>query len=180
MFEGMERELRDWIAQRHKCPPSFSILQSFDNIPGLRRKHEVWFRGVAALNREIFDAPEPSDTNPDTSLHSKDETAKVLGERDETRRVKSLLEHTTTNRVFCITEKGYIGLVPHTARANDQIIFLFGGNTPIVLRGREAEGSSSVSDTERRWQLIGESYVHGFMDGEGIGWVGWRWDRCEV
>ena len=117
------------------------------------------------INEAFFTGPEPSDVDPDTSHLSKAESTKVLAERDETRRVKRLIENTTMNRVFCVTEKDYIGLVPYRARVNDLIVVLFGGHTPFVLREREVPGSA---ETGRRWQLIGECYVHGFMDGEAL------------
>jgi hypothetical protein len=164
LFEGLEREFRNWIAQTHKNLPSFSILQDMEEFPGPRKKHDVWKRG-AAIKEAFFTSPEPSDVNPDTSHLSKAESTKVLAERDETRRVKRLIENTTTNRVFCVTEKGYLGLVPYKARENDLIVVLFGGHTPFVLRERELPSSA---ETGRRWQLIGECYVHGFMDGEAL------------
>jgi hypothetical protein len=164
LFEGLEREFWDWIAQTHKNLPSFSILQAMQEFPGPRRKHDVWKRG-AAMNEAFFTDPEPSDVNPDTSHLSKAESTKVLAERDETRRVKRLIENATANRVFCVTEKGYMGLVPYRAKENDLIVVLFGGYTPFVLREREVLGSAGMG---RRWQLIGECYVHGFMDGEAL------------
>jgi hypothetical protein len=87
------------------------------------------------INEAFFTGPEPSDVDPDTSHLSKAESTQVLAECDKTRRVKRLIENTTTNRVFCVTEKGYMGLVPYQVRGNDLIVVLFGGHTPFVLMG---------------------------------------------
>jgi len=62
-------------------------------------------------------------------------------------------------RRFFISEKGYMGLAPITARAGDAICILFGGQVPFILRERD--------DSEH--SMIGECYVHGIMDGEAIG-----------
>lgn len=54
------------------------------------------------------------------------------------------------------------GLVPRQARVGDRLCVLYGLSVPIVLR--ELHGANDG----RRWQLIGEAYVHGFMDGEAM------------
>jgi hypothetical protein len=55
------------------------------------------------------------------------------------------------------TEKGYIGLAPRLAQVGDQIGLFKGGKMPLILR---PHGSN--------WQLIGDSYIHGIMRGEGF------------
>ena len=71
----------------------------------------------------------------------------------------------TWNRRFFISEKGYIGLAPSNAAPGDKIAVLFGGKVPYVLR-RNEPASSGTSDTT--WTFLGDSYVHGIMDGEVI------------
>lgn len=66
-------------------------------------------------------------------------------------------EPTTQAHVFCTTESGYIGMVPQFSRVGDTICLIYGLDTPYVLR---AVGG--------RFQLVGNSYVHGLMDGEGL------------
>jgi hypothetical protein len=63
---------------------------------------------------------------------------------------------------FCTTRRGgaqtgYAGLVPGSAKVGDAICLLDGGCVPFVLR---------KSDTGYR--LVGECYIHGIMDGEGL------------
>lgn len=58
-------------------------------------------------------------------------------------------------RRFCVTEKGYFGMVPPKSEVGDKICVFLGARTPFVLR-REGEG----------YKLVGESYVHQIMDGE--------------
>jgi hypothetical protein len=61
-------------------------------------------------------------------------------------------------RKVCVTKDGYVGLVPTFAEPEDLICVLFGICVPLVLRTSKSEPS--------KYQLIGESYVHGMMDGE--------------
>ncbi|PMD34353.1 hypothetical protein L207DRAFT_497721 [Hyaloscypha variabilis F] len=79
---------------------------------------------------------------------------------------EDVLEKTVENRGFCVTENGYFGLVPRRARVGDHIIVLFGGCTPFVVR--ERKGWDSPSSEKCYWQLVGEAYVHGMMDGEAL------------
>ena len=57
-----------------------------------------------------------------------------------------------------VSSRGHIGLGPKTARPNDVICIFAGGQTPSILRPTDGG----------RYQLIGEAYVHGIMDGESI------------
>ncbi|KAK4112855.1 hypothetical protein N656DRAFT_798040 [Canariomyces notabilis] len=64
----------------------------------------------------------------------------------------------TDGRTMVRTEKGYIGLAPAWALAGDHIVILKGGAVPFVLR----------SAPDGCWQLVGECYVHGIMNGEAF------------
>lgn len=56
-----------------------------------------------------------------------------------------------------ISEKGYLGIVPPHTQAGDIVCVLFGCSMPVILR-----------KAENHYIFIGESYVHGIMDGEAI------------
>jgi hypothetical protein len=56
-----------------------------------------------------------------------------------------------------MSDEGYVGLVPATARNGDMIVVVPGANMPFVLR--ECFGQYTH-------RLVGEAYVHGIMDGE--------------
>jgi hypothetical protein len=60
-------------------------------------------------------------------------------------------------RRLMVSEKGYIGLVPRCAQQGDMICVLFGCSFPVIIR---------------KWNdhhvFIGDSYVHGIMDGQAI------------
>jgi hypothetical protein len=55
-----------------------------------------------------------------------------------------------------------VGLVPQSAKLGDNLCILYGCSVPVVLR------KLSGSNTSICWQLIGDAYVHGIMDGEAL------------
>jgi hypothetical protein len=62
-----------------------------------------------------------------------------------------------TQRRMVRTKQGLIGLMPELARKGDFVCLFKGGMVPLVMR--------KVSS---RWMLIGDSYVHRIMHGEGF------------
>ena len=73
---------------------------------------------------------------------------------------------TSYGRRQFVTENGYMGIGPAAMRGRDIVCVLFGGCVPYILR---------ATDTDGRYRLVGESYVHGIMQGEAINL--WRQGR---
>jgi len=61
------------------------------------------------------------------------------------------------NRRMIRTAQGYIGLASGAARVGDLLSICKGSGVPLVLRRFE---------NSDRWELVGDSYVHGIMQGE--------------
>jgi hypothetical protein len=61
------------------------------------------------------------------------------------------------NRRPFISTQGYVGLIPCHSKPGDVICILYGCVVPFVLRKNEVG-----------YQLVGEAYVHGIMDGEFV------------
>jgi hypothetical protein len=59
------------------------------------------------------------------------------------------------------TATGYVGIGPSLSQRGDIVCVLAGGAVPFVVR-RDAYSSRS----RRRFELIGEAYIHGIMHGE--------------
>ncbi|PMD28506.1 hypothetical protein NA56DRAFT_542336, partial [Hyaloscypha hepaticicola] len=59
-------------------------------------------------------------------------------------------------RLF-LTEKGHIGLGPKDMQEGDVVAVLLGGSVPFVLHRQVS-----------KFTLLGESYIHGMMNGEVI------------
>jgi hypothetical protein len=66
---------------------------------------------------------------------------------------------TTGRKLFISKEEGWLGLAPMDAEVGDRIALLEGGDVPYILRPKLGE--------ENEWEIIGDAYVHGIMDGEG-------------
>ena len=66
------------------------------------------------------------------------------------------------------TEKGYLTLLPNTARVGDNVVLLPGGTKPFILRPAG----------EGRWTVVDVCYVHGIMGGEA--WDSSRAHRVEL
>lgn len=70
-------------------------------------------------------------------------------------------------RSLAVTKKGYLGLVLKDVQKGDRVAVLMGSETPFILRKRSSDGFS----------VIGETYIHGIMDGEVI--EAWKNGRIE-
>ena len=80
------------------------------------------------------------------------------GRRNVKGRLWSAMTAISRNRKLVLTRCGYLSLVHGLAEPGDVIVILDGGDTPFVIRKRE-----------ENWELIGECYVHGVMNGEAYG-----------
>ena len=77
--------------------------------------------------------------------------------------------HNVLDRSFFITAEGFFGLAPITCRENDRVVVLLGCQSPMVLRPQDGTENHLV---------VGECYVHGWMDGEAfLGPLSNNWQR---
>ena len=97
-------------------------------------------------------------------LHEGPRTWELLGLTiSETVNVQTFgtsVNQATQGHSFISTTEGRIGLVPEEAQAGDLICVLYNVSTPLILRPRAYD--------KRLHELIGESYIHGLMDGETL------------
>ena len=73
-------------------------------------------------------------------------------------------------RRFVVTENGFMGLVPFCAEAGDRVCIFLGSSTPFLIREKE---SSS-------FELVGDAYIHGVMDGEALESKNWQPEMLEL
>ena len=66
------------------------------------------------------------------------------------------------HRSFCVTERGRMALVPADTELGDRVVLLLGKDLPVVLRAAAYEGN------EAAYRFIGDCYVDGLNDGEGL------------
>jgi hypothetical protein len=98
----------------------------------------------------------------DTKSYSEQSSMEAVAVQTAGAKFAELMVGASTGRRICITEKGYIGLVPPYSQEGDTVAIVFRAQLPFVLR-EVNRGNGS-----RRLQLVGEYYVHGAMDGERI------------
>ncbi len=67
-------------------------------------------------------------------------------------------------RRFFISRKGYMGLAPLNIEVDDRICVLAGSRAPFIVRPVQQDDGQTTSRLVCR--LLGDSYVHGLMDGE--------------
>ncbi|KAH6713313.1 heterokaryon incompatibility protein-domain-containing protein [Leptodontidium sp. MPI-SDFR-AT-0119] len=88
-------------------------------------------------------------------------SGELSGYRDEVKKAAWRKYHLAMQCLYdfrpFISNKGYPGMAPEFAAPGDLICMIFGAICPYVLR-----------KVENGFELIGESYVHGIMDGEGM------------
>lgn len=72
-------------------------------------------------------------------------------------RYQEMVRRYNLERRLFRTKKGYLGLGAHGLAKGDKVYILAGGAVPLILRPRP---------TGDRYELIGDAYVHGVMDGE--------------
>ena len=92
-----------------------------------------------------------------TALNSKGVIQMKLQPTVAVRGDRSLEFHNVTGSFLIRTEKGMLGRVPPTVKSGDIVIVPLGGQVPIVLR-----------PCRDKFTLVGECYLHGFMDGEAL------------
>jgi hypothetical protein len=85
----------------------------------------------------------------------------------KTRRPAKILEDLQTAlraalkmRRFAVTEKGYFALVPRGAQVGDELAVFDRACVPFAIRRKKADGDM------KKFELLGEAYVHGVMKGE--------------
>jgi hypothetical protein len=75
----------------------------------------------------------------------------------------STCTNATGRRRFFMTQNGYVGLTSPGTQAGDVVCIFFGGVAPFIIRENAA-----TRDEPGTWILVGEAYVHGLMQGEGM------------
>ena len=70
------------------------------------------------------------------------------------------------------TSKGYIGLGPMSTQVDDEVWIICDAKTPFVLHPQPENSNvpdnSNQTEAVKEFQLVGETYLHGFMNGEAL------------
>jgi hypothetical protein len=71
-------------------------------------------------------------------------------------------------RRFCVSDNGFIGLVPHQSLPGDKICIFLGAQAPFIVRSKPSKNADGGPEVEE-YELVGTAYVHGVMNGEMMG-----------
>jgi hypothetical protein len=94
------------------------------------------------------------------SKHDETETSERALDRTSIRMINDSFIMATALQSFFVTKAGRMGIGPPNMCPGDAIIIMLGGSTPFCIRNNGAESGQN--------SLIGDVYVHGLMDGEGV------------
>jgi hypothetical protein len=147
-----EEDITDWVAQFIKATSaeqhqlgSRTWEQSFKD--GVNYLHNLLVANRHLNSSIVFR------NNDGTTIDLKE----CLSAKGDPEVYASLARNFCYNRSFVITSNGQMGIGPSGTRVGDTVAIVPGSGVPYILR---YQGSS--------WMLIGESYIHGLMDGEAI------------
>ncbi|KAM7188119.1 Heterokaryon incompatibility protein (HET) domain containing protein [Naviculisporaceae sp. PSN 640] len=82
------------------------------------------------------------------------------------RLIKKIGDMLHCSRLFA-TKDGKLGVAPLSVRAGDVVCLALGGDVPLLLRKYNPPGCDD-GEEHHNYRFVGESYLHGFMDGEGL------------
>ncbi|KAH7386532.1 heterokaryon incompatibility protein-domain-containing protein [Cadophora sp. MPI-SDFR-AT-0126] len=92
--------------------------------------------------------------------------------------IVSIITDCGWNRTLFTTEEGYIGVGSCNLEPGDAVVCFHGAQTPFLLRkivpdkskcDESALSEDDQDESAQRWQLVGDCYLHGFMDNECLG-----------
>lgn len=110
---------------------------------------------------------------PDSSLSSISDRIARLGptaseaeiERDwQDHKFGGAINRNGQFRRLARTKNGFLGLVPTSCEREDTVWLLQGANVPYVLR--ESKRHTADEEIGRAWEVVGDAYIHGAMQGE--------------
>lgn len=133
---------------------------SKDTVP-----EAIWHTLVAGRGPQGTKCPSYYSRAFEATLHGIGESSVVIVDQiqfDEPGSIKSEFwrraQAVIWDRSSIKTRQGRLGIAPSHAEIGDCICILFGCNVPILLR----------KDLFGTYQLVGESYIYGIMDGEAL------------
>ncbi|CZR66862.1 uncharacterized protein PAC_16763 [Phialocephala subalpina] len=124
---------------------SSSLLQEFQRL-------KFYYNKELQIGGQNLKSYFPIGTDIDSAM------AGIGNSRDSLDRVTT----TVYGRRLIITAKGYIGQARKETRRGDIVCILLGCSIPVILR----PGTDGLS-----YKVVGESYIHGIMEGEAMEWL---------
>lgn len=154
----------------HECVCG-SLLTALHSITNLKTGEEL--ASSLHISQSLSSAYEGA--RPNSISDSNPSSAPTTGQISETRNTSLAstvfirsVEHACAARRFFITQRGYMGIGPRNIQEGDRVVILKGGPLPFILRRGSSDPPETPEVYKEQFELIGESYIHGLSDGEGI------------
>ncbi|KAF9698563.1 hypothetical protein EKO04_003854 [Ascochyta lentis] len=153
-FQAPVHYITDFLFLCHACidgnPVDWSFSTWFEHNRQLKIGNITLEDLINVVPSEITSPPPTLHRPPSHPMHRlNDKLDTFLSRFHDTVRKKA--------RRLMVTEEGYIGMAPCRARPGDVVAILYGCSIPLVLRN---------DTTQDAWQVVGEGYVYGCMNGE--------------
>ena len=111
--------------------------------------------------RELLaERPERHQNLSSWTEHWSSKLAQLSGHRKQTEMFLQAITSACSYRRLFMTRSGYLGIGPWSLQKGDSVMIVAGAYVPYIVR---QTGGSSES-----YELIGEAYVHGIMNGEAM------------
>jgi hypothetical protein len=94
-------------------------------------------------------------------MHDETEISERALDRTTIRMINESFMMATALQTFFVTKAGRMGIGPPNICPGDVIVLMLGDSTPFCVRSNSAESGQNAT-------LVGDVYVHGLMDGEGV------------
>ena len=153
-------DLDDWVNDRFATIVDGRKFYTLSNESLERALRRVYYLDTTGFTTES----ETTRWKPDSHEEFENIVQRALSGEQRDRVRYGVLLHSLVkarrSRVIFITEGGRLSIASDKVLPGDIITMLLGGKVPIVLR--------PLNDKAGHYIYVAESYVHGFMDGEGL------------
>ena len=159
---------RDILIHLDDC---IELVSSVCPYPSMEAPQEVlWRTLVGNSSRELGIAPPEygefwQQFYEMVKLGSDDDTRTRIQAHPYMNPFKSVYEWLESGRLF-VTQGGFVGMGWAGMQKGDKVALIIGALTPYLLREVPAGLAGEAGQT--KYQLVGECYVHGLMNGEGL------------
>lgn len=94
-------------------------------------------------------------------IHELENSTTTYWESELARSFQLSFMEACAGRQLFLTKKRYFGIGPFELEEGDEVYILAGGKLPLILR-------PSPNSQPNEFELVGDCYVHGIMDGEAV------------
>lgn len=153
-FQAPVHYITDFLFLCHACVDGYPVDWSFSTWFEYNRRLKF---GANTLEQLIDQVPSEASSPPPTLHRPSSHPMHQMNDKLDT--FLSRFHDTVRKKArrLMVTEDGCIGVAPCRARPGDVIAIIYGCSIPLVLR----EHASTDA-----WQVVGEGYIHGYMNGE--------------